>query len=190
MNKAVFLDRDGTINHDEKGYISNPEDFHLFDFSAEAIRLLNQLGFKVIVVSNQSGIARGIFTESDLELVHQKMTDTLADHQAFIDKIYYCPYYKDAVLPEYRDNLHMRKPALGMFHQACQDFDIQINRSFMIGDKKEDIAFGKKAHLKTILVLTGNGSKLLSSLPEWEYKPDFVVQNLLTACQLIQYLQK
>ncbi|HPM03176.1 MAG: HAD-IIIA family hydrolase [Candidatus Cloacimonetes bacterium] len=189
MNKVVFIDRDGTINLDEKGYIAKPEDFHLYDFSPDAIRLLNQLGFKVIVVSNQSGIARGLYSEADLDLIHQKMLKTLADQQACIDKAYYCPYYKEAVLPQYREHLEMRKPDLGMFYQACRDFEIHVNASFMIGDKKDDIEFGKKAHLCSILVLTGNGSDLLPTLPEWQYKPDYVAQNLLSACQLIQYLQ-
>ncbi|HPY96507.1 MAG TPA: HAD family hydrolase [Candidatus Cloacimonadota bacterium] len=189
-NKAVLIDRDGTINLDEKGYISKPEDFNIFPFASSAINLLNKLGYKVLVVSNQSGIARGYFTEQDLQLIHNKMIDELKKDNAFIDKAYYCPYYHDAVIPEYKQNLEMRKPELGMFYQALKEYDFHIKSSFMIGDKQDDIIFGKNAGLTSILVMTGKGMDALSDLEKWKIKPDYIAENLLVASQLISHLTK
>lgn len=188
MQKAIFLDRDGTINPDDKGYISKPEDFILFPFSATAIKIFVELGFLVFVVSNQSGIARGYFSEEDLQLVHQKMINDLQKEGACINQAYYCPYLENGAVPPYNIITNLRKPDIGMFIQAKKDFDIEIKNSFMIGDKLSDIEFAHNAGIKSILLLTGEGKNEVLTYKEWTVKPDYIAENLLTAAFLIKIL--
>lgn len=141
---AVFLDRDGTMNKDVP-YCSRPEDFHLFPGTARAARLLNEHGYKVIVITNQSGIARGYFTEEMLGLIHQEMLNQLAKENARIDGIYYCPHHPD-------DNCECRKPKPKMILQAAAEHDIDLKRSFMVGDKPLDIALGQNVGCRTVLI--------------------------------------
>ena len=143
-NKAVFLDRDGTIAKDVH-YCSRPEDFELFPNTAKAIRLLNEHGFKVMVVTNQSGIARGYFTEEMLANIHEKMKRELAKEGAWVDAIYYCPHH-----PE--DNCECRKPKPKLVLQAAKDFDIDLGQSFVVGDLQMDIELGRVLGCKTILI--------------------------------------
>jgi len=174
--RAVFLDRDGTINEDSVGYISKITDFKLFPFAAEAITIFNKLDFKTIVVSNQSGIERGFFTETDLNIIHNYMITELQKENAFIDLILYSPFL----------NHFTRKPEPGMFFQALQHFNFNANQSFMIGDKMSDIEFGKKNGLITFLVKTGEGCKTLDMIENNKVKPDFVVENILSAANVIK----
>jgi len=184
--KAVLLDRDGTINFDS-GYINKPENFELYPFTAEAISIWNKLGYLVIVVTNQSGITRGYYTFEDLDVIHRKMLTGLAAANAKIDDIFISPYHIKGTIPPYNIEHEDRKPGLGMFKKALKKYRFAINRSFMIGDRYADIAFGKKAGLKTILVLTGDGRKeFLENRRNWEYKPDFIVENLLVAAKFIK----
>jgi D,D-heptose 1,7-bisphosphate phosphatase len=187
--KAVFLDRDGTINMDKNGYINHPADFELYPFAASALALLKNHGFLNIVVSNQSGVARGYYTIADLDKIHAKMQNMLAESNANIDKIYFSPYHIEGVLEPYNLDHEDRKPRLGMFKKACDEFDINIKRSFMVGDRYTDIEFGKKAGLKTILVLTGDGEKeFYLNRRDWVHKPDFVVKDLAVAAGLIIHI--
>jgi len=137
VNRAVFIDRDGTINRDVP-YCSRPEDFELLPGAAEAIKLLNEHGFKVVVVTNQSGIARGYFTEETLARIHDKMRRELAKHGARVDAIYYCPHH-----PE--DNCECRKPKPKMVLQAAKDLDIDLSQSYVIGDDDKDIDLARRA---------------------------------------------
>jgi histidinol-phosphate phosphatase family protein len=141
---AVFLDRDGTMNKDVP-YCSRPEDFHLFPGTAGAVRLLNEHGYKVIVITNQSGIARGYFAEEMLGLIHQKMLNQLAKENARIDAVYYCPHHPD-------DNCECRKPKPKMVLQAATEHDIDLKRSFVVGDKPLDVALGRNAGCRTVLI--------------------------------------
>ena len=184
--RAVFMDRDGTINDDPDGFITLPKDFHLFPFTAKAIESFNKLGFKTIIVTNQSGIARGLLTIKDLEAIHKYMTDELAKENAFIDLILYSPYYKKGIIEPYNIDHISRKPAPGMFHQALKKFPIEASQSYMIGDRPEDMEFGKTNGLNCILVKTGNGKKTLENMDKMKIKPDFVVENLLSAVELIK----
>jgi D-glycero-D-manno-heptose 1,7-bisphosphate phosphatase len=192
--KAIFLDRDGTINIDTfNGYINNPDDFCLFPKTAEAIKLFNAMGFKTIVVSNQSGVARGIVTIEQLNLVNKKMVSLLSENQAKLDLILFSPYLPppQGITEPYNIHHISRKPGPGMFFEALHHFPIKAKKSFMIGDKSDDIAFGKSNGLTTILVLTGNGTKVWENRLNFNnYKPDFVVENLLSAAFLIYYLIK
>lgn len=189
--KAVFLDRDGTINIDQNGYINNPDDFELFPFAAEAISILNKLDYLVFVVSNQSGITRGYFTIEELEAIHQKMNNCLERSGAKIDEIYFSPYHIEGKVEPYNIHHEDRKPGLGMFKKALKKYHFEIKKSFMVGDRYSDIVFGKKAGLTTILLLTGFGKDIFyHDRKKWEYQPDFVVKNLLVAAKLIEKLGK
>lgn len=145
--RAVFLDRDGVINQKaaEHDYIRRCEDFHLLPGAAKAIQLLNQHCYKVIIVTNQRGIARGMMTEDDLSYIHEKMNHDLKKQNAFIDRIYYCPHDVTA-------NCTCRKPRIGMFLQAALEFDIAKETSFMIGDSISDIEAGVNFGIKPILI--------------------------------------
>ncbi|MCF7792819.1 MAG: HAD family hydrolase [Candidatus Cloacimonetes bacterium] len=191
MKKAVFLDRDGTINSDENGYINKPEDFELYEFTAEAIRKLNEMDFLVFVITNQSGIARGFYTENEMNKIHQKMLKELQKHNAEITEIFHSPYHKDGKIAPFTIDHEDRKPGLGMFKKACEKYNFSIKESYMIGDKYADIEFGKKAGLTTILVRTGYGEKeFLENRKNWKYKPDFIAEHLLHAVLLIEKLEK
>lgn len=187
-NRAVFLDRDGTIN-EQMGYVNHIERFHLLPRVGEAIRLLNEHGWKVVVITNQSGVARGYFPESLVHQVHQKMQDLLKGEGAYLDGIYYCPHHPDEGIPPYRQKCRCRKPATGMIDDAVKDMNLDCSQSYMIGDRGMDVEFARKVGTKAILVLTGYGKG------EWEYfggqwkvKPDYVAEDLLAAVQWI--LQK
>ncbi len=186
---AVFLDRDGTINPDVFGYIHDAEKYYLYPYAAEAINLLHEMGFYVLLVTNQSGIARGYFTVEQLESVHYRMRELLAEGGAYLDKIYYSPYFGEGTVEPYNVEHEDRKPGLGMFHQAKREFKIRPEHSWMIGDRYSDIAFGVKAGMKTILLLSGHGEKVFrTEMKLWDCQPDFVVRDLLAAAKLINSL--
>jgi D,D-heptose 1,7-bisphosphate phosphatase len=188
---AVFLDRDGVINSDP-GYISDPANLHLYPYSAEAVRILNSLDYLVIVVTNQSGIARGYFTARQIEAVHQKMRDELAKQKACIDKIYFSPYHKDGSVQPYNISHPDRKPQTGMFQQAKIEFNLDPSASFMIGDRLSDMIFAHRAGLVPILVLSGDGKTDLLQRPRMlaEFKPAYIAQDLLAAANLIKLLKE
>ena len=159
-HKAVFLDRDGTIGPDVN-YCSRPEDFELFPDSGEAIRLLNENGFKVVVITNQSGIARGYFSEDTLDRIHHRMKCLLDDAGAKIDAIYYCPHHP-------AENCDCRKPKTRMFRQAAEELDIDLSHSYVIGDTETDIIAGKTLMCKTGLVTTRyKASEHVKILPDY-----------------------
>ncbi|MEJ7700098.1 MAG: HAD family hydrolase [Pyrinomonadaceae bacterium] len=171
LKKAIFLDRDGTICEDVS-YLARVEDLRLFSFAAEAIRLLKENRFLVIVVTNQSGIGRKIFDESAMHAIHEKIQ---AEIDAKIDAFYFCPH-----LPT--EACCCRKPNLGMIEKACADFPIDLENSWMIGDKELDVKTGFNAGVKTALVLTGYGEKTAADLGK---KPNLVAKNLLEAVKKI-----
>ena len=186
--KAVFLDRDGTINIDTNGYIAKPDEFCLYPFAIEAIKCLNNMGFKVIIVSNQSGIARGYFTEKDLEIVHNHMLNTFFENNVFIDLILYSPFHPNGIIEPFNISHNSRKPQAGMFYEALKKFPIKANDSYMIGDSQIDIEFGKKNGLTSFLVKTGNGEKL--DIIHSTLRPDFIVENILSAAHVIKIIER
>ena len=147
MERAVFLDRDGTIDRD-LGYVSRPEDLEILPGVPQAIAMLNQKGFKVVVITNQSGLARGYFTEQTLAEMHEKMKKELAQEGAGIDAIYYCPHHPD-------EGCECRKPKPALILRAAEELGIDCRLSYMIGDAEKDLFAGKAAGCKTILVTTG-----------------------------------
>lgn len=159
MIRAVFLDRDGTINQD-RGYIYKPCDVVFEDGAPAAIAMLNQAGYKVIVVSNQAGIAYGHFSELAVRALHQWMAEQLLKQGAVIDAFYYCPHHPDGK-DNYRVTCQCRKPAPGMLLNAAADFSIDLASSWMVGDHQSDMAAGIAAGTKPVFVLTGHGQQEL-----------------------------
>jgi D-glycero-D-manno-heptose 1,7-bisphosphate phosphatase len=155
-HRAVFLDRDGTVNI-EKHYLFRPEEFELFPGVPESIRRLNQAGFLVIVVTNQSGVARGYFSLTDVEDLHRHLQAELALYGAHVDAFYVCPHHPDHGQGEFRIDCDCRKGAPGMLLQAAKEYAIDMPRSFMVGDKPADIEAGLAAGCTPLLVLTGYG---------------------------------
>jgi len=184
MNRAVFLDRDGTLIRD-KGFICHFKDVEIFPFSLQSLKMMNEYGFRIIVITNQSAIARGICTEDQVMNIHREMTGFFKRSGAVIDAFYYSPYLEDAPVPKFRKRDESRKPAPGMIFKAAEDFGVNLSESFVIGDSSRDILAGKKAGCKTILVLTGNGPLARMELENLKVKPDLVSENLLDAAEKI-----
>ena len=184
MNKAIFLDRDGTII-EERGYICHLFESEIFPFTCEAVQLMQKNHFKVIGITNQSSIARGICTIKQVETIHRKITEILGKKGAKIDKFYYCPYHSEVGFEEFRKVSEWRKPAPGMILQAAKDFNIDLSESYMMGDDLIDIEAGKNAGCRTVLVLTGKGRMTREKLPEKNIQPDIISENILTAIKAI-----
>jgi len=177
-NRAVFLDRDGTIN-EEVGYVNHIGRFWLLPRVGEAIRLLNQHEFKTVVVTNQSGAARGYFVETLIHEVHQKMKTLLSKEGAHLDGVFYCPHHPD-------QKCHCRKPETGLIEEASEELDIDCSRSYMVGDRRGDIEFANKVGAKGILVLTGYGRGEWENVGgDWSAKPSYVAEDLYDAVQWI-----
>ena len=184
--KAVFLDRDGTIN-EEMGYINHIERFKIFEFVPEAIKILNDAGYLVIVVTNQSGVARGYFPEDLVKKVHGDMLESLKAKKARIDKIYYCPHHPSEGVGAYKKDCKCRKPGTGMITMAQEKFNIDLSKSYMVGDRYKDILFAEKAGLSPIMVKTGYGiGEFEHQQASWKIQPHFIAQNLLDAAIFIK----
>ena len=149
--RAVFLDRDGTINEDV-GYPNNFEQINIFPYSYESVRKINKAGFLAVVATNQSGIGRGFLTEKNLEDIHNQLKKAFSEHNAFFDGIYYCPHYVSSAIPNYRKDCSCCKPNPGMALQAASDLNIELKSSYMIGDKVEDILFGFSINRREAIV--------------------------------------
>ena len=150
-NKAIFLDRDDTLIEDP-GYINDPDQVKLLDGVAEALIELKRLGYKLIVVSNQSAVARGIVTEKVLGEIHNRLKQLLAEKGAFLDRIYYCPYHPDGAIPKYRKESDWRKPNPGMLLAAADEMNIDLSQSWSIDNSARDVEAGLRAGCKTILI--------------------------------------
>jgi D-glycero-D-manno-heptose 1,7-bisphosphate phosphatase len=185
MNKAVFLDRDGTVN-EEVGYLTDLSRLRLIAGAGAAIKRLNREGYKVILVTNQSGVARGYFPESLVHEAHERLTSLLHEEGAVLDGIYYCPHHPTAGNSKYTMACDCRKPGTGLIDEAAMDFDIDINRSFMIGDKWSDVELAQRAGVHAILVMSGfapddPGNKK----PAHVMDPDYTASNISEAVDWI-----
>lgn len=179
---AVFLDRDGTINFDP-GYLGNPDEVRLLDGVAESISYLkDEFHFLIIVISNQSGIARGLITEEEVKSVNERINILLAEHNTGIDAFYYCPYHPD-FSPV--DKSICRKPSPKMIFDAAKDWSIDLNFSYMVGDTKSDVECGINAGVKTILVKNNYNDEEIISLKKQGKCPNFVASNIKEACRFI-----
>lgn len=159
MDKVIFLDRDGTIN-EEVNYLHKPEDLQILPGVPEAIKLLRDGGFKILVVTNQAGVARGYYSSRDVEALHEYLNQQLKKSGAWIDRFYYCPHHPVHGIGEYKRACHCRKPETGMFEQAGQEYDVDKEHSYMIGDKLLDVEAGNRYGVHGILVGTGYGRQI------------------------------
>jgi len=184
-HRAAFIDRDGTLVHPQH-YPSRPDQLRLYKDIGPGLRKIQRLGFRLVVVTNQAGIARGYFSEQDLQLMHQFLASTLEREGVRLDAIYYCPHHIDGGIPELAIHCDCRKPQPGMLLQAAADLDIDLQNSWFVGDILDDIEAGKRAGCRTILVDLGT-----EQLPERSIRcPDFVARDTLHALQIISACER
>jgi D-glycero-D-manno-heptose 1,7-bisphosphate phosphatase len=169
-NKAIFLDRDDTLIEDP-GYISSPEQVNLLTGVPRALIELKALGYKLVVVTNQSAVARGIVTEKVLGEIHKRLEKLLSEKNAFLDRIYYCPYHPEGAVKKYRQESELRKPNPGMLLKAAEEMDLDLDQSWCIGNSSTDIGAGLRAGCKTILIdLPSRRQQLKPNDPRPDYK--------------------
>lgn len=181
-HRAIFLDRDGTINHDS-GYIKDPSEIRLLSgVSAGIKKLKSEFDFITIVISNQAGISKGLMTDEDVKSINLRVNELLMLEGASIDAFYYCPYHPDNDPPE---KTICRKPSPFMIVQAAEEHKINLSQSYMIGDKASDIECGINAEVKTILIVSDTFEKEISTLHNLEKKPNFTAANFEDACNFI-----
>jgi D-glycero-D-manno-heptose 1,7-bisphosphate phosphatase len=182
---AVFIDRDGTLN-EEVGYVNHITRFHLYPWSAAAIRLLKLAGFKTFVITNQAGVARGYFKEELIGQVHERMRAELASQGAELDGVYYCPHHPTAGEPPYRQICECRKPKPGLIQQAALQHGLDFERSFMIGDRYSDVVLAHNAKVRSIFVLSGYGmGEYEYQRQNWAIQPGWIARDLLEAARWI-----
>ena len=172
---ALFLDRDGVLT-EEISYITSVENLHIFPYATECIRQIHEKGYYAIVITNQSGVARGLFTEETL-----KNMNTFLKEMTGVDAIYYCPHHPNGDVDQYRKICKCRKPEIGLLEQACLDFDIDMNRSYMVGDRAGDILTGQRAGMKTVLLESGYGLARL----EQNVTPDYIFADLRNVIDIL-----
>lgn len=179
--RAIFLDRDGTLN-EEVGYITRPEQFRLFAFAAPAVQLINAAKWRAIVVTNQAGVARGLFSETFLTELHKQMLRQLAQRGACLDAIYYCPHHPELGAAPYRCVCTCRKPQPGLLTQAAADWRLDLADCFVVGDRYRDVAMAHAAGARGVLVLTGYGrAEYERQRHGWPRQPEHVAEDLLEA---------
>lgn len=181
---AAFLDRDGTITV-ERSYITRPEDIELVEGAAAAIRELNDAGILAVIVSNQSGVARGLMSEEDMAAVHAATESLLAAEGATLDGAYYCPNHSEGTVERYTRDTSCRKPAPGMFELAVRDLGIDPATSTMVGDQVTDVEFANRAGIPAVLVMTGKGAEHLEKARELGLAVAAAVPDLAAAVQWI-----
>lgn len=183
VKQAVFLDRDGTVTR-QVGYVNHPSRIRLYPFAARAIRRLNERTIPVVLVTNQSGVARGLFPESVLIESHERLESLLARDGAKLDGIYFCPHHPTA--GENPRVCRCRKPGTGMLRRASRELALDPSRSFVVGDSPSDILMGYRAGAKSILTLTGYGRGEMEHRRHlWKAEPDAIVRNLEAAVEWI-----
>src|SRR5947207_10348271 len=183
--QALFLDRDGTLVHPGR-YPSRPEDLHLYDGIGPELRVLQKAGFRLVVITNQSGIARGYFTEADLRRMHRHLARQLRRCAARLDAVYHCPHHPDGMIPELAVLCSCRKPRPGLVLRAAAELDLDLSRSWFVGDILDDVEAGKRAGCRTILV--DLGTEPPPALPI--RRPDFVARDTRHALQIIRAVEQ
>ena len=184
MNKAIFLDRDGTINV-EKHYLHKIEDFEFLPGVIEALKLLQFAGYILIIVTNQSGIGRGYYTEEDFNVLNDWMLNTLKQKQINVSKVYFCPHLPNAKIERYRVNCTCRKPFLGMYDQAIEDFNIDVSKSWAVGDKIRDCAICEKYGCRGYLIADNEKADVINKVKNHEIKNVNYAIDLLECAKLI-----
>ncbi len=185
MNRAVFLDRDGTVNV-EVGYLNDLSQLRLIPGAGTAIRRLNEKGLKVVLVTNQSGVARGFFPETFVHETHDLLKQMLLQEGAHIDGIYYCPHHPKAGNSHYTKECDCRKPGTGMIDRAAKDLSIDVKNSFVVGDKWSDVELGQRAGAVSILVKSGFAQDDAGNVrPNHLNEPDFIAHTITEAVEWI-----
>ncbi|HET6575369.1 MAG TPA: HAD family hydrolase [Fimbriiglobus sp.] len=182
-DEAVFLDRDGTLI-EEANYLSRVEQVRLIPGAAEAVRRVNAVGARVVVVTNQAGVARGYYPEDRVAAVHAHLSAVLGEQGARVDAYYYCPHHATEGIGAFRIECDCRKPKPGMLRAAARDLGLDLSRSWMIGDKVCDLEAGAAAGCRTVLVRTGYGAAVVGPLPADELRLAGVVPDLPAAIEL------
>lgn len=186
LNNAIFLDRDGTLIEDP-GYVNDPDQVKLLDGIPESLIELKALGYKLVVVTNQSAVARGIVTEKVLADIHERLRQLLAQRNAYLDDIYYCPYHPEGVVPKYRKESNYRKPNPGMLLEAADDMNIDLSQSWCIGNSDSDIEAGQRAGCRTVLVDTPSHQREAGPpLSPGAVTPDYKAVNMKEAVNIIK----
>lgn len=176
---AVFLDRDGTVI-EERGFLTRLDALALFPWTADALRLLDRAGFATVVITNQSGVARGHFDEAFLDVVHGEIDRRLSPAGVTIAGYYYCPHHPEAPIERYRRRCRCRKPGPGMIEQACRELDLDPGRSVMVGDRWSDVGAGRAAGARALFVRTGAGAIEEPRRPDG-VQADAILDNLMEA---------
>ena len=171
--------------NEDIGYVSSREELVLFPWAAEAVHLVNKAHWLAVVITNQSGVARGLYTEETLSSIHSELIEKLAESGARIDAIYYCPHHPSIGNSQYKMICDCRKPRTGMLNRAAEDWNIDLTQSFVIGDKASDIKLAENAGAHSALVLTGYGRGTLNNRRRWPCSPEIVAENLLEAVKSI-----
>lgn len=179
-SKACFLDRDGVLI-EEGNYLSSPSGVVIFSETIQALKILRENGFKVIVITNQGGVAKGYYKEKSISEVHKEIDCQLIKFGLKVDKYYYCPHHPEGTVKKYSITCKCRKPSPGLIFDAVKDFDIDISKSFLIGDKISDIEAAQKAGCEGILVRTGHG---LEYIEKAKKKNIIIAENILEAVKL------
>lgn len=183
---GIFLDRDGTINK-EVDFLRSAADLELIPRSADAIRELNLCGWKVFIVTNQSGIARGMLTEETLDGIHALLLKRLREHDASIDAVYYCPHHPDIGEPPFRKECECRKPKIGMLERAAEEFDLDLARSFVIGDRMIDAQTANNCRATSVLVKTGYGNEEIALCSKNGVRVDYIADDLYAAVRFVRH---
>lgn len=173
---AVFLDRDGVLTK-EKSYVASVENLEVFPYAEECVRQIHENGYYAIVITNQSGVARGIFSEEELVKMNAYLTGRTG-----VDAVYYCPHHPKGIVEKYRCFCGCRKPKAGLLERACSDFMIDMGQSYMVGDRASDILAGQNAGVKTILLESGYGTIRL----EQDVEADYILQDLRNVIELLK----
>lgn len=184
MSKVVFLDRDGTINVD-KHYLYKVEEFEFIPGVIEGLQMLSKAGYELIVITNQSGIGRGYYTEEDFQKLNQWMVETLKSHGVKIRQVYYCPHLPDAQIDKYRIDCNCRKPKLGMYHTAVQECEIEVECSYAIGDRLRDCAICESSLCKGFLVGTTEKKEIIEKVKSKQVDRVRYAHDLLEAARTI-----
>lgn len=174
MNKAIFLDRDGTIN-EEINYLYKTRDFNFISGAIDAIKIFQKLGYIILVITNQAGVARGYYKEADIKGLHHYIDKLLKKENIYIDAYYYCPHHPEGTIEKYKKECNCRKPKIGMIEQAVKDFNIDLHKSIIVGDKEIDVKTGKNAGIGvSILVRSGH------MIQEENTSADMIYDNLFS----------
>jgi D-glycero-D-manno-heptose 1,7-bisphosphate phosphatase len=176
---AVFLDRDGTLNR-ERGFVTRPEELEVFPWVAGALRWLQHAGFVLVVVTNQSGVARGVYTEDDLARIHDKLNDELPD---LLAAIYHCPHHPEGTVAAFAGDCDCRKPKPGMVLRAARDLELDLGRSFIVGDAARDVLVARGLPLRTVLVSgsPGSAAAALADIEKAGERADHVADDVASA---------